>query len=159
MTSTRRIALAALVCLAGGVGSCGKSSATDGVTGVASPRLVVTIQPFRSAEIGVCNQFQLWVTATDENGNAVAVDSSAWTSGDSTAISVTRSGGLLTSHHASSTITITITAWAGTRFGGATGLWIASPNAVLLLDPNGNPYSEPPCPEGTAAAASQRSSK
>jgi hypothetical protein len=153
MTSTRSLALVAVVCFAGGVASCSESSTTAQVTGVDNTRLVLVVQPIRIGEIGVCNQFQLWVTATDPNGTTVAVDSSVWTSGDSTAISVTRTGGLLTSHHASTTVTITVTAWAGAKFGAATSLWDASPGAVLILDPNGNPYPEPPCPDGSAAAS------
>ena len=153
MNSARRFACAALVCCAAGVGACSKSSDTATVTGVGNNTvLVLSPQPLRFGEIGTCNQFQLWVTATDASGNSVAVDSSVWTSGDSTAISVTRTGGLLTSHHATSAITITVTAWAGTKFGGATSLWDASPNAVQILDPNGNPYPEPPCPNGSAAS-------
>ena len=148
----RRLGLAALVCSAASIGACSKSSNSAAVTGVGNALLVVGMEPVRFGEIGTCNQFQLWVTATDASGNAVAVDSSVWTSGDSTAISVTRTGGLLTSHHASSTVTITTTAWAGTKSGGATSFWVASVNAVQILDPNGNPYSEPPCPGGSAAA-------
>jgi hypothetical protein len=152
----RRLAFAAVVCLAAGVGSCSKSSTITAVTGVGNTLLVLSVQPSRFGEIGTCNQFQLSVTATDANGKAVVIDSSVWTSGDSTAISVTRTGGLLTSHFASSAVTITTTAWAGTKFGGATSLWTASPNAVQILDPNGNPYPEPPCPDGSAAADAAR---
>ena len=147
----RRLALATLV-VAAGVGSCSKSSNPAAVTGVGNSLLALSLQPLRFGEIGPCNQFQLWVTATDANGNAIAIDSSVWTSGDSTAISVTRTGGLLTSHHSSSVVSITVTAWAGTRFGGATGLWSASADAVQILDPNGNPYPEPPCPGASASA-------
>lgn len=153
VTRIRGVVLSAAACAAVGLAACSRSGSDAAVTGVKSNLLVVGMQPFRFGEIGACNQFQLWTTATDATGDTIAVDSSVWTSGDSSSIAVTRTGGLLTSHHASPAITITVTAWAGTKSGAATGLWVASADAVQLLDPNGNPYPEPPCPERTAAAA------
>jgi hypothetical protein len=144
------MALAALACIAGGMGACSKGSDSAEVTGVSNTLLVVNVLPFRFGEIGTCNEFQLSVSATDASGAVVAVDSAVWTSGDSTSISVTRTGGLITSHQASSAVTINVTAWAGKKFGGATALWDASIDAVQILDAHGNPYPEPPCPGGTA---------
>lgn len=143
----RGAAAAALWALcAAGIAACSGSPDAVSPSGTGGDSLlVVSIQPQRIGEIGVCNQFQLWVTAASV-GNAVAVDSTQWTSGDSTAISVGRNSGLLTSHHETGSITITVTAWSGTKFGSATGLWDASPYALVILDPNGNPYPEPSCP-------------
>jgi hypothetical protein len=132
---------------AAGIAACSGSRDATAPSGTGSSSLlVVAVQPFRFGTIGVCNQFQLWVTAADATGNVVAVDSTQWTSSDSTTISVGPGSGLLTSRNRAGSVTITATAWGGGKFGAGSSIWVASPFAVQLLDPNGNPYPEPPCP-------------